>query len=140
MWSHYSDRHRGVCLEFDAGQALIGGAFQVGYSDALPVLDILAFSPEDVFQTFVTKSPDWGYENEYRILARDGKADDVPPQFLPITSNDLLPLPPSALTAIIAGCRADVDTIKASVEKHAPGLPVKRAVQAPDRYSLSIQD
>lgn len=139
MWSHYSDKHRGICLEFDAGQAAVGGAVQVGYRDALPVLDILAISGEVVFQIFVTKSPDWSYENEYRVLARDGEADDIPPRFLPITTNDFLPLPPGTLTGIIAGCRANVDEIKVLVNKHAPGLPVKRAVQAPDRYSLSIQ-
>jgi hypothetical protein len=127
MWSHYSNKHQGICLEFDAGQAVIGNAFQVEYGDALPVLDILTFTPKDAFQILVTKSPDWRNEDEYRILARDGQADDVTPQFLPITNNDFLALPPSALTAIIAGCRADVDKIKALVQKHAPGLPVKRA-------------
>ena len=140
MWSHYSNNHQGICLEFDAGQAVIGNAFQVEYGDALPVLDILTFTPKDAFQILVTKSPGWRNEDEYRILARDGQADDVTPQFLPITNNDFLALPPSALTAIIAGCRADVDKIKALVQKHAPGLPVKRAVQASDRYSLSIQE
>jgi len=140
MWSHYSDKHRGICLEFDAGEAVIGGAYQVAYSDAPPALDILAISDPSVFQILVTKSPDWCYENEYRILARDGVADDVPPQFLPITDKDFLLPPPHALTAIIAGCRANIDKIKALVQKHAPGLPVKQAVQAPDRYSLSIKD
>jgi hypothetical protein len=99
---------------------------------------MLSFSPEEAFQILVTKSTDWTYENEFRILARDGQADEIPP--LPITNNDFLPLPPGALTAVIAGCRADVDTIKDLVKRHAPGLPVKRAVQAPDRYSLSVQD
>ena len=140
MWSHYSNKHQGICLELDAGQAVIGGAFRVEYRDALPALDILESSDEAAFQIFVTKSPDWSYENEYRIVARDGEADDARHPLLPITTNDFLPLPPSALTGIIAGCRADVDTIKALVEKRAPGLPVKRAVQAPDRYSLSIQE
>ena len=140
MWSHYSNKHQGICLEFDAGQPVIGNAFQVEYHDALPVLDILTFVEKDAFQVFVTKSPDWSCEDEYRILARDGGADDVPPSFIPITRNDFLPLPPGALTAIIAGCRANFDEIKALVEKYAPGMPVKRAVQAPDRYSLSIQE
>jgi hypothetical protein len=139
MWSHYSNKHQGICLEFDAGQPVIGNAIQVEYKDALPVLDILTFVPKDAFQILVTKSPDWSYEDEYRILAHDAGSDDVPPQ-LPITTKDFLPLPPRALTGIIAGCRADVDTIKVLVEKYAPGLPVKRAVQAPDRYCLSIQE
>jgi len=97
MWSHYSDKHRGICLEFDAAQALIGGAFQVRYSDALPVLDVLSLSPEVVFQIFVTKSPDWRYENEYRILARDGGADDVPLDFCRLRTMTSCRCPPTPL-------------------------------------------
>jgi hypothetical protein len=139
MWSHYSNHHQGICLEFDTSQAVIGGAFQVGYRDALPALDIPAISDEAAFQVLVTKSLDWSYENEYRILARDGEGDDVP-NLLPITTKDFLPLPPGALTGIIAGCRADLNDIKVVVERHAPGLPVKRAVQAPDRYCLFVHE
>jgi hypothetical protein len=140
MWSHYADKHQGICLEFDAGKAVIGNAWQVQYREALPVLDILELATDKgTFEILVSKSYDWRYEDEYRILARDREAPDVTPQFLPITNKEFLPLPQGALTAIIAGCRANLDEIKALVEKHAPGLPVKRAVQAPDRYSLSIQ-
>ena len=140
MWSHYSNHHKGICIEFEAGQSLVGSALQVAYCDKLPALDILRMSGEAVFRIFVMKSPDWFYEKEYRILARDSSASDAPASFLPVTNNDFLSMPPGVLTAIIAGCRADVDMIKALVEKYAPGLPVKRAVQAPDRYSLSIQE
>jgi len=140
MWSHYSDKHRGICLEFDAGHAVIGNAWQVQYNDVLPALDMLTTTDESIFRILVSKSSDWSYEGEYRVLARDGEAPDVSPQFLPITNKDFLSLPRGALTAIIAGCRADLDAIKAMVERRAPGLPIKRAVQAPDRYSLSIQD
>jgi len=127
-------------LEFDAGHAVIGNAWQVQYNDVLPALDMLTTTDESIFRILVSKSSDWSYEGEYRVLARDGEAPDVSPQFLPITNKDFLSLPRGALTAIIAGCRADLDAIKAMVERRAPGLPIKRAVQAPDRYSLSIQD
>ncbi len=127
-------------MEFDAGHAVIGNAWQVQYRQALPVLDILELATDKgTFEILVSKSFDWLYEDEYRILARDGEAPDVSPQFLPITNKDFLPLPPGALTAVIAGCRANFDEIKALVEKHTPGMPVKRAVQVSDRYSLSIQ-
>ena len=87
MWSHYANNHRGICLEFDASQAVIGGAFQVAYREELPALDILASSNEAVFQVFLTKSLDWSYEKEYRIVAHDGEADDVRHPMLPITTN-----------------------------------------------------
>lgn len=138
MWSHYSDKHRGVCLEFDASIALIGNAYRVNYCDVLQTLDVLEITREDAFRVLINKSTEWSYENEYGILARDRAADKVTPQFMPITDREFLLLPPLALTSIIAGCRADFDEIKSLVEKHAPGLSVRRAVQAPDRYSLII--
>jgi len=35
MCSHYSNHHRGICLEFDAIQPEISGAWQVKYMRAL---------------------------------------------------------------------------------------------------------
>jgi hypothetical protein len=148
MWSHYANKHQGICLEFDVGKSVIGNAYQVKYGDALPTIDVLSVAceeatGEEAFQILVSKSQDWWYENEYRILARDGAADEVAPGFLPITNNDFLQLPPGALSAIIVGCRAkpeEVKEIKAIVEKRALGLPVKRARQASDKYHLSILD
>jgi len=72
MWSHYSNHHRGICLEFDASQVVFRDAYQVVYREMLPALDILEMSDETAFQVLLTKSPDWSYENEYRILAHDG--------------------------------------------------------------------
>ena len=82
----------------------------------------------------MSKSSDWSYENEYRILARDKQADSEHPKFLKITDNDFLLLPFNALMAIIGGCKADLDSMR------LPDVKIKRALRAPDRYSLFIED
>jgi hypothetical protein len=141
MWAHYSNKHTGICLEFDTSAAAIGGAYQVMYNSAPPVLDVHTVADKEVIQILLNKSSVWNYEDEYRVVAHEGAvAGGVTPAFLPITNLDFLPLAPEALTAVIAGCQADFDKIKALVDKHAPGLPVKRAVRATKAYSLSIED
>jgi hypothetical protein len=141
MWSHYADKHKGICLEFDAGENAIGSAFQVVYKDSLPVLGAYSLSDSDaVAQILLNKSSDWAYEHEYRVLARDSQADSVPPKFLAITDSDFLSLQHSALTAVIAGCSAELDAIKTLVREHAPAVQVKRAVRARHKYSISIEN
>jgi hypothetical protein len=142
MWSHYADKHNGICLEFDARDKVIGRAFQVVYSDAVPVLDghSLTESEEIADKILLSKSSEWSCENEYRILARDSQADSEQLKVLKITDNDFLTLPSGALTAIVAGCRADLHRIKALVQKFAPNLNIKRAVRSPDRYKIYVED
>ncbi len=140
MWSHYASHHRGICLEFDTADPFFGNAFAVEYQEMLPAIDIINITGEASFKTLVTKSTDWCYESEYRILARDISAAEGAHRHFPITTDDFLPLKPGILTGIIVGCRADIETITNLVKKHAPDLPVKRAIQSIDKYALSIQD
>src|SRR5262245_61537973 len=40
MWSHYSDSHRGICLEFDVSEENgLGGAKSVIYADDYPTVN-----------------------------------------------------------------------------------------------------
>lgn len=71
MWAHYADKHQGFCIEFDADETtpFFGTAQKVRYSDTYPVVDFFN-TPRDeqVDQIFLTKSEDWCYENEWRIV------------------------------------------------------------------------
>ena len=140
MWSHYANRHRGICLEFDTSVPIFGGALQVIYRESLPPISASSF--EDwgkIASMLVEKSSDWRYENEYRVLARDVMADALPSDFLPITDKDFLQLPLGALTAVIAGCNADLTTVDSIVRQHAPNVQVKTCVRAHNKYSLSVE-
>jgi hypothetical protein len=57
----------------------------------------------------LTKSLEWAYEGEYRILAR---AEDADPALSLPTAKDYLQLTPGALTGIIAGSKAYVGPVE----------------------------
>jgi hypothetical protein len=87
----------------------------------------------------LTKSADWAYEHEYRILGRAGEFDPEPTQSIPKTQGDFFDLPAGALTAIIAGCKADVDLVRTIVRDSRSPIKLYRAVQGEHAYRISIE-
>jgi hypothetical protein len=92
MWSHYADKHRGLCFEFDgsANCNFFGEAQAVEYENFTPVLlgeDSLA----TMKRIILTKSKHWSYEREYRI-------------FRPNMAGRKLDYPVELLTGVIFGC------------------------------------
>jgi hypothetical protein len=73
MWSHYSDGHRGFCLEFDTSFEPFTKAKPVVYRD-----DVRSFNPIDILDRadngelleamVYTKATCWSYEQEWRLL------------------------------------------------------------------------
>jgi Protein of unknown function (DUF2971) len=137
MWAHYAEKHQGVCLEFESRTKQVGNAYRVVYQDTLPVIGPDDFDTiEKIFDAvLLTKSREWSYEDEYRILARDEDADA---SFSLRTSKDYLELLPGTLTGIIAGCKADVDAIKETMVQTGCNIPLKLAMRIPNRYQLDI--
>lgn len=74
LWSHYADRHRGICLGFDIDAAL--DPMKVQYDTdklRLTIDDTVnpsrAAIPKDVQKLlFVTKFAHWAYEQEVRVM------------------------------------------------------------------------
>lgn len=91
MWSHYADGLRGYCLVFDYEKLLEHVCYSAGkairpilikYQDTPNVINLIDFVEstsmlnvsgndyvQQVTDTIATKSEDWGYENEVRLLA-----------------------------------------------------------------------
>lgn len=75
MWSHYADRHNGVCLVFDysINNPFIYinpnqiSSFPVDY-DNYSKFNYLSSKTGGIKKLFGTKSKDWEYESEYRIV------------------------------------------------------------------------
>lgn len=69
MWSHYADRHKGICLGFDVSDESVG---PVSYSGKRLAVELEQFkSPRELPLEFLTKLlftkyAHWKYENEYR--------------------------------------------------------------------------
>jgi hypothetical protein len=138
MWSHYTDNHRGICLEFNVANVLFSKACEVMYREDYP-----RWVPCDiddkrgrVMELILTKAADWLYEKEYRLISID---DPAYSSFLQL-HGDYFRLPNGALKSLIMGCEADQKTIGAVVKKWAPSLPIKRAMRLPNRYKLEIVD
>src|SRR3954447_3907310 len=73
MWSHYADRHKGMCLGFD-----ISGrkAQEVTYATDRLQLDTSKLLDESLLSALLyTKSKDWSYEKEWRVFTRLGNRD-----------------------------------------------------------------
>lgn len=94
MWAHYADSHRGFCVEYhidssdfrrDSKYELTATRlFEVNY---LPENNnVLSMSNSDMVlnskTAFFTKSNDWHYENEVRMVSYNPKDNDKYPPFV----------------------------------------------------------
>ena len=77
MWAHYAASHTGVCLEFDALTAPFTpetGATKIEYRTTYPAHDIVTIG----YEPLVTKSSDWSYEAEWRLIGENERPHDPP--------------------------------------------------------------
>lgn len=73
MWSHYAESHSGVCLGFDPQVSYLAMAQPVRYSRRRPVVDPTVQNREQMLDaSLYTKSLDWAYEEEWRIVLLSG--------------------------------------------------------------------
>lgn len=80
MWSHYSDSHKGICIQFEsslywapafsADNLYFEEALPVIYADKRPIFDLSSpMDEQDVLgRQFLTKADDWSYEQEWRLI------------------------------------------------------------------------
>jgi len=111
MWDGHAENGRGVCLEFlawdDAGLTFFGlHSFNITYSDSREY-NLLGDPWEQAKTIVLTKSLEWSYENEWRIVLRNRLGQR--------TVGNIL-FPPEFLTRLIFG--EDVDEVtKVAVRK-----------------------
>ena len=83
MWAHYANSHKGICIKYrvnedspllcdkDMGNFIKGRLDHVIYSDILlENKGVLNYG-----ECFLTKSPVWEYEDEYRLVYYDAQKD-----------------------------------------------------------------
>ncbi|EKK9975525.1 DUF2971 domain-containing protein [Vibrio parahaemolyticus] len=109
MWAHYANNHRGFCLEFSTNNDYFGRAWEVGYVSQIKYLDILdGIDESSAFNALLTKTDDWSYESEYRLLSNaKGEVVGLPAQ----SSHKVSNFPVKALKSIIFGARMSADDI-----------------------------
>ncbi len=73
MWAHYGDNHKGFCIEYEVLnlEDLNIPLYPVIYTNnqSIPSINELLFCPNETFTRILTsKSPQWSYEKEYRLV------------------------------------------------------------------------
>jgi hypothetical protein len=121
MWSHYADRHEGICFEFDTQYEPFARAINVRYERERPRPEYNA--------TIFTKQLDWGYEREWRVLRPSSKGG----------ASGVDSFPAAALVSVILGCRMK-KAPRSQVEEWTKrnGISLKRAVISDDTYAVEI--
>lgn len=112
MWSHYAQNHQGFVIEFDEKheffrniefpEAMAGSLRQVVYVSERPKYQTLV--ELDEISVFLTKSNDWAYEQEWRMIlplkdASSKIGEDI----------YLFDFPPTCITGIIFGSNMQSD-------------------------------
>lgn len=105
MWSHYADKHNGICIEYDLKRLkndpfkILDHLFPIVYSQRRMIkrdIDSLISSNyalkkaisekyeydgdeslDDILPLFLTKGKDWEYENEWRIIYTKKQMYDI---------------------------------------------------------------
>jgi hypothetical protein len=78
MWGAYSNSHKGFCLGFEYHETNVLGQYsnRVEYVSKMPKPSIRLFShdagDDAIYQIAYTKSLEWEYENEWRVLKPEG--------------------------------------------------------------------
>lgn len=100
MWSHYSDGHKGFCLEFNLNSYLRASK-KVKYQNEYPKLKYTGDDEKDkefINTILLTKSDFWNYEKEWRIIETRG------PGLYQINNGDL--------NGVILGCQISEENRK----------------------------
>lgn len=110
MWAHYADDHRGAVIELGLDDEFLYQddpnrkfARAVQYSTKRATIPI----DEDILmEHFFVKSPEWRYEQEFRVIRRLEHADDVikPDDDLAI---HLFTMPPEYIKHVFIGVRTE---------------------------------
>src|SRR6516225_7528168 len=136
MWAHYADHHRGICLEINVRRIDLCAAIQVQYRETYPSFRLDA---DRDLSPFYTKSSDWQYEDEYRLIAEE--EDRAFSGRTLKTRNQFYKLPSGSLISIIIGIHAPDETrrtIRSIVDRSGKNLSIRQAARAPDRYEILI--
>ena len=133
MWSHYTDHHRGFCVEYDCrkGTELRALAHKVRYKGTVPSLTAADFAlpnNEAAFETmWLTKAKCWSYEKEWRVMMNEGGKNYQAP---------------SSIVAVIFGARMpESDRIMvAQALRHQEEIRFKEAILKEGHFSIEIVD
>lgn len=100
MWSHYADKHKGICIGFDLSNWNNFEGYQFGpvqYKIQKPINllelfndDRSSFTQKTAHQLIFTKNPDWHYEKEWRLATPKLTNNKVPLSNLGLSVKEII--------------------------------------------------
>ncbi len=132
MWAHYASFHTGICFEFrrTPNEPFFGKALPIYYKPERPKINIFRRNQGVANDVFLTKSSDWEYESEYRIIGPDHK-----PGLAHKFSKE-------CLIGIIFGARIERESeviLKESI-KNSHSISIKKAKLDNSLYKINIEN
>lgn len=128
MWAHYTDSHKGVCLEFDENILVKiekSSLVKIKYSNDFPIVN----QTNDIEKALLTKSKCWEYENEFRLLSH---------------KQGVVTFPKEALKSIIFGAKSDESEINRIIkivnQSGYKDIALKKARIDEKKYQLNYCD
>lgn len=134
MWSHYTDDHKGCCLEFSTAESFFKTARIVKYPQEYPKHRLLDYvnNHELLYKlTLFTKANLWEYEQEWRVLD-SGKS---------VKGSGLYKFEKEALTGIIFGCQMipeHKDLVRRLVAERNPPVHLYEAKPCDGEFKMDI--
>ncbi|RXJ50066.1 DUF2971 domain-containing protein [Gelidibacter gilvus] len=130
MWAHYANSHKGISLKFDILEDIefFSPAKKVIYTRDYPEYDYLNDKNDFVNQMFFTKSEDWEYEGEVRILK---------------DKNGNYQFNPNSLKEVIFGCKisdGDKKTLIKIIKNYYPNTKLIQAKKNESKFGLEFNE
>lgn len=131
MWSHYAYSHTGICIGFDVEKVfdIVQGTLgKVIYQKELPIKHLNDDTIEFINNLLFTKSKDWVYEDEYRIIKINA-------------ANSTFKIPLEAIVDITLGCKFPIEDKKeiiAIVKSKIPSCEIYEATLSKTKFELNI--
>lgn len=126
QWTHYADRHRGICLGFEVPDKTLHEITYV--KDRLKVADT-----DQKIKTLLTyKFSDWKYEDEVRLFEKLENDEDEDEIYYKDFCNDL------KLVEVIVGANADISkaTIKSLLREYTNDVEYFKARAAFNSFEV----
>lgn len=143
MWAHYGSSHTGFVIGFNTSDDFFkrtngwDGLKRVQYSKTLPNETLADVTNK---QILLTKSCDWCYEREWRLLRHLEGASNVLND-----KNDkiyLFKVPPSCIDSVLLGCKSklfkQIKNILATIKDYAH-VKLYKAKQSEKLFALSME-
>lgn len=129
MWSHYAQNHTGICIGIEGLENNV--VKKVFYETKYPAAKYIKHTPREIIdKQFFTKSYEWEYEHEYRIVAQNlvGKT---------------FPIVPSMIKYVICGCKMSLpamDHLINLLKKREYPVTLYQAKKKKNDFGLDIEN